>query len=56
MDGFLSTSRLRVSALAFAIKLTQRIDIIPVLFDIECNIQKLSENVIFANEYSECNG
>ena len=54
-NGFLSASQLHSSAYSFALKPTKRSHIIPVLFQIECNIKQLGKNVIFADiaQYSE---
>jgi tetratricopeptide (TPR) repeat protein len=49
MNGYLSTSRLRQKALAFATKPTKRSDALPVLFEIECDVQQLGDNAIFAD-------
>jgi tetratricopeptide (TPR) repeat protein len=48
-NGYLSTSRLRSKALLFAVKPTKRTDVVPVLFEIKCNIKELGKNVIFAD-------
>jgi tetratricopeptide (TPR) repeat protein len=54
-NGYLSTSRLRSPALTFAMKPTQRKDVVPVLFQIECNVKELGKSVIFADiaQFSE---
>ncbi|CAF4343435.1 unnamed protein product [Rotaria sp. Silwood2] len=53
-NGFLSTSRSDKEAIKFAMKLTKRNNVIPVLYEIECNLN-VSESVIFADitKYSE---
>jgi len=48
-NGFLSTSRLRAPALAFAKKPTKRTDAAPVLFEIKCDVQQLGDAIIFAD-------
>jgi tetratricopeptide (TPR) repeat protein len=54
-NGYLSTSRLRLPALTFAMKPTKRTDVIPAIFEIKCNIKQLGKSVIFADiaEFSE---
>ncbi|CAF2612950.1 unnamed protein product [Rotaria sp. Silwood2] len=47
-NGFLSTSRSKNVALKFAKKSSKRSDIVPVLYEIECNIQD-SDSIIFAD-------
>ncbi|CAF3577351.1 unnamed protein product [Rotaria sp. Silwood1] len=47
-NGFLSTSRSKNVALKFAKKSPKRSDIVPVLYEIECNIQEL-DTIIFAD-------
>ncbi|CAF3664478.1 unnamed protein product [Adineta steineri] len=49
INGYLSTSRLRTPALTFALKATKRTDVVPVLFHIICDVQKLGNNVVFAD-------
>jgi tetratricopeptide (TPR) repeat protein len=55
MNGYFSASHLYPSALALAIKPTKRMDVVSVLFQIECNVRELGKNVIFADiaQYSE---
>ncbi|CAF4128050.1 unnamed protein product [Rotaria sp. Silwood2] len=55
MNGYLSANRHRSSALDVAMKPTKRSDLISVIFEIECNIRELGENIIFADisQYSE---
>ena len=48
-NGYLSTSRDRSLALSFAKKSTKRPDIVPVLFEIQCDMKQLGETVIFAD-------
>ena len=48
-NGYLSTSRLRSPALAFANKPTKRADTIPVLFEIRCDIKKIGKSVVLAD-------
>ena len=48
-NSYFSTSRRRSEALIFATKPTKRSDAMPVLFEIECDIQALGESVIFAD-------
>jgi tetratricopeptide (TPR) repeat protein len=57
-NGYLSTSRSRKKALAFAIKPTNRSDALPVLFEIECDVQQLGDTVLFADiaKFSEYPG
>ncbi|CAF2810913.1 unnamed protein product [Rotaria sp. Silwood2] len=57
-NGYLSTSRRELSALSFASKPTKRVDVIPVLFHIQCDITKVDQNIIFADidQYSEYPG
>ncbi|CAF1314566.1 unnamed protein product [Rotaria sordida] len=54
-NGYLSTSRLKSLALNFALKPTKRTDVISVLFHIQCNIELIDKNIIFAdiNQFSE---
>ncbi|CAF0897422.1 unnamed protein product [Didymodactylos carnosus] len=47
-NGFLSTSRCRNVALAFATKPTQRTNVISILYEIECNV-KDTESIVFAD-------
>ncbi|CAF1450718.1 unnamed protein product, partial [Rotaria sordida] len=47
-NGFLSTSRSKQLAIKFATKSTTRTNVFPVLYEIECNIQK-TESIIFAD-------
>jgi len=48
-NGYLSTSRNRSLALSFAKKSTKRPDVIPVLFQIHCDIKQIDRSVIFAD-------
>ncbi|CAF4859024.1 unnamed protein product [Rotaria sp. Silwood1] len=48
-NSYFSTSQCRLQALAFAKKPTEQDDLSYVLFEIECNIEELGENVIFAD-------
>jgi Tfp pilus assembly protein PilF len=48
-NGYLSTSRLRSPALAFAMKPSKRTNAIPVLFEIQCVVKELGKTVIFAD-------
>ncbi|CAF1384583.1 unnamed protein product [Rotaria sordida] len=48
-NGYLSTSRQKSLALNFAKKPTKRIDVIPVLFHIQCDITHIDKNIIFAD-------
>ncbi|CAF2658808.1 unnamed protein product [Rotaria sp. Silwood2] len=52
---YLSTSRQRSLALRFALKSTKRIDVIPVLFHIQCDIKQINKNISFADisEFSQ---
>ncbi|CAF1053698.1 unnamed protein product [Rotaria sordida] len=47
-NGFLSTSRSKQLAIKFATKSTTRTNVFPVLYEIECNIQKI-ESIIYAD-------
>ncbi|UJR33433.1 hypothetical protein I4U23_020878 [Adineta vaga] len=49
INGFLSASRSRSRASSFAKKPTRRVDVVAVLFAIQCNIQELDQSVIFAD-------
>ena len=49
MNGFLSTSRSRSLAMTFANKTTQREDTIPLLLEIECDVERLGNSVVFAD-------
>ncbi|CAF4451416.1 unnamed protein product, partial [Adineta steineri] len=55
INGYLSASRLRSYAFTFALKSSERTDIIPVVFEILCNITEERKNVIFADtaQFSE---
>ncbi|CAF3322514.1 unnamed protein product [Rotaria socialis] len=48
-NGYLSTSRLREKALEFAKKPTSRTNAIPVLFQVQCNVQQLRDSIILAD-------
>jgi len=48
-NGYLSTSRNRSLALSFAKKSTKRPDVIPVIFQIHCDIKQIDRSVIFAD-------
>jgi Tfp pilus assembly protein PilF len=48
-NGYLSTSRLRSLALAFAMKPSKRTNAISVLFEIQCVVKELGKTVIFAD-------
>ena len=48
-NGYLSTSRDRLRALLFAKKSTKRPDVIPVLFQIHCDIKQIGRSLIFAD-------
>ena len=48
-NGFLSTSRSRQRALGFARKPTLRTDIVPVLYEIQCNLNNLNDSVVLAD-------
>ncbi|CAF0999831.1 unnamed protein product [Rotaria sordida] len=54
-NGYLSTSRRKSLALHFAMKPTKRIDVVSVLFHIQCNIQQINQCITFADvsEFSE---
>ncbi|CAF3554604.1 unnamed protein product [Rotaria socialis] len=54
-NGYLSTSRNRSLAVRFAMKPTKRRDTIRVLFDIQCDLEQLDKNTIFADisEFSQ---
>ncbi|CAF0815539.1 unnamed protein product [Rotaria sp. Silwood1] len=54
-NGYLSTSRRKSLALSFAMKPSKRIDVIPVLFHIHCDITHIDKNIIFADihEFSQ---
>ncbi|CAF4480491.1 unnamed protein product [Rotaria sp. Silwood2] len=54
-NGYLSTSRLKSLALHFATKHTRKNDDISVLFHIQCNIEQVDKNIIFADihEFSQ---
>lgn len=49
MNCYFSTSRSRRVAMNFALNKTKRSDRYPVLFEIECHVQKLADSVIFAD-------
>ncbi|CAF1285428.1 unnamed protein product [Rotaria sordida] len=49
MNGYVSTSRQKSLALNFALKPSKRIDVVPVLFIIQCNIKQIDKNIIFAD-------
>ena len=49
MNGFFPTSWSRAVAMNFALKRTRRSDRLPTLFEIDCDLQKLGESVIFAD-------
>ncbi|CAF1364850.1 unnamed protein product [Rotaria sordida] len=53
-NGFLSTSRSKEEALEFATKPTKRTDSVPVLYEIQCNIEE-TDSTIFADiaEFSD---
>jgi tetratricopeptide (TPR) repeat protein len=48
-NGYLSTSRIQERALRFAMKKSKRIDIVSVLFEIQCDIQLTGRSIIFAD-------
>lgn len=48
-NGYLSTSRLRSLALAFAAKETRRTDVVPVLFEIKCDVKMIDKSVVFGD-------
>lgn len=48
-NGYLSTSRQRQKAFDFAMKRTKRSDAFPTLFEINCDIQQLPDDVVFAD-------
>jgi hypothetical protein len=48
-NGYLSTSRAEAKALAFATKSTKRPNVISVLFQIECDIKQIGNDVTFAD-------
>ncbi|CAF3622495.1 unnamed protein product [Adineta steineri] len=54
-DGYLCTTRRRDKALAFATKPTEYSNILPIVFEIQCDIQQLGNQIIFADiaEFSE---
>ncbi|CAF3620755.1 unnamed protein product [Rotaria sp. Silwood1] len=49
LNGYVSTSRKKPLALHFALKSTKRIDVIPVLFHIECDLKTIDKNIVFAD-------
>ncbi|CAF1679201.1 unnamed protein product, partial [Rotaria sp. Silwood1] len=49
LNGYVSTSREKLLALHFATKSTKRMDVIPVLFHIQCDIKQIDKNIIFAD-------
>ncbi|CAF0777319.1 unnamed protein product [Rotaria sp. Silwood1] len=55
INGYLSASRHRSSAFDVAMKPTKRTNVVSVVFEIECNIRELGENIIFADitQYTE---
>ena len=55
MKGFLSINCHSLSALRFPTKSIQQADLIDVLFEIECNVKELGDNLIFADltQFSE---
>ncbi|CAF3721502.1 unnamed protein product [Rotaria sordida] len=48
-NGYLSTSRRKSLALNFALKPTERIDVVSILFHIQCDIKQIDKNIIFAD-------
>ncbi|CAF1433157.1 unnamed protein product [Rotaria sordida] len=48
-NGYLSTSRLRQPAINFLMKPTKRVGVISVLFQIQCDIQHIGNNVIYSD-------
>ncbi|CAF3116284.1 unnamed protein product [Rotaria sp. Silwood2] len=48
-NGYLSTSRRRSLALSFALKPTERIDVVSVLFHIQCDIEQIDKSIILAD-------
>ncbi|UJR32801.1 hypothetical protein I4U23_020263 [Adineta vaga] len=48
-NGFLSASRSRSKASSFAKNPSRRVDIVAVVFAIQCNIRELDQSVIFAD-------
>ncbi|CAF2782041.1 unnamed protein product [Rotaria sp. Silwood2] len=49
INGYLSTTRRKSRALAFAKKPTNRTDVISVLFHIQCDIKLIDKNIIFGD-------
>ena len=48
-SGYLSTSRLKEPALAFAMKLSKRTNVVGVLFQIQCDIEIIGTSVTYAD-------
>ncbi|CAF4830426.1 unnamed protein product [Rotaria sp. Silwood1] len=48
-NGYLLTSRRRSLALSFALKSTERINVVSVLFHIQCDIKQTDKNITFAD-------
>ena len=48
-NGYLSTSRRKQPALRFAMKTTQRTDVVGVLFQIHCDVENIGTSVIYAD-------
>jgi tetratricopeptide (TPR) repeat protein len=55
MNGYFLTTRLHSAACTFALKSTKRTNLISVLFQIECNLNELDQNIIFGDvsQFSE---
>jgi tetratricopeptide (TPR) repeat protein len=49
MNGYFLTTRNRSAALTIAMKSTKRTDGVSILFEIECNLNELDQNVIFGD-------
>ncbi|CAF4611798.1 unnamed protein product, partial [Rotaria sp. Silwood1] len=49
INGFLTTTTFRLTALNQAMKPSKRTDLMPVLLEIQCNLEQVSNNVIVAD-------
>ncbi|CAF3225635.1 unnamed protein product [Rotaria socialis] len=54
-NGYLSTSRRKSSAVRFSRVPNRRMDVVPILFHIQCDIEHINKNIIFADisQFSE---
>ncbi|CAF2976076.1 unnamed protein product [Rotaria sp. Silwood2] len=55
-NGYLTTTKRLSSAINMAQKPTKRVDVIPVLFHIQCDINQIDKNISFADidQFNEC--